>query len=66
MGTRQNFRSLFRELLNETKKRTKRGEDDRWMQGTDDTLMLDEPGTMVPADARSKISHFLKAMGLMK
>ncbi len=36
------------------------------MQGTDDSLMLDEPGTMVSDDARSKISHFLKTMGLMK
>ncbi len=66
MGTRQNFRSLFRELLDETKKRSEREKDDRWMQGTDDSLMLDEPGTMVSDDARSKISHFLKTMGLMK
>lgn len=66
MGYRQNFRSLLRELLDETKKRHERGKDDRWMQGTDDSLMLDEPGTMVPPDARAKISHYLKAMGLMK
>ena len=52
--------------MDETKKRHERGKDDSWIQGTDDSLMLDEPGTMVPADARAKISHYLKAMGLMK
>lgn len=36
------------------------------MQGTDDTLMLKDPGMMVEPDVRSKISQYLKKMGLLK
>lgn len=50
----------------ESKKRAERGEDHKWLQGTSDTLMLDDPGTMVEPDVRKKIADYFKKMGLMK
>jgi hypothetical protein len=67
VNDRQAFRAFLREFLEESKKRTKRGEDHRWIQGTADSLMLSDPeGTMVEPDVRKKIADYFKKMGLMK
>jgi hypothetical protein len=60
VGSRQQIRSLIRGVL-ETKK-SKHG--DGWFQGDDDSLMLNKPSTIVGPEAASKISDYLKKMGL--